>query len=221
MRQAIRKYRNLHPFTLMSIGIVVNFGIGATKLIYGYIFASYWLIITAMYYLIICVARGYLFYSFDKHKLYENTKDGKHKQYVSYHYSGYFLMLLSISYGISCVCMLYFKQEITYPTYILFGVVGFSFYKIGSAIAGFLSARKHQSLMLSAIKIIACLDACVSIVASQCAILTMQQSIVASSSSAYLGMACSILFLLIGIYMSMKKHVKNARNMDFQVMKVR
>lgn len=192
-------YTLSHPY----IGISVLFLIGLTKLILGYALSSYWLMITAIYYIILSVARGYLTHCYKDDEKYGSQKG----QYLIYKKSGYFIIFLSISYFISCICMYEFNQMIIYPGYILYGVVAFAFYKIINAIIGIVNVRKQQNLVLSSIKIMMLIDACVSIVASQCALLTMQASSVAASSSAILGIVCSIVFIGIGFYM-LKKSMK-------------
>ena len=83
----------------------------------------------------------------------------------------------------------------------IYGVAAVAFYKIGMAIRGMIVTRKMHNPVLSTLKIISFIDACVSIMMVQCALLAMKGSPEASSSSALLGMACSVLFLGIGLYM--------------------
>jgi len=73
------------------------------------------------------------------------------------------------------------------------------------AIHGMIVNRHMHDPIVSLFKKIAFLDAMVSIVVTQCSLLTMMESSEAVGSSALFGMGVSLLFLAIGILMLVKK----------------
>lgn len=127
------------------------------------------------------------------------------RQLQMYRKSGGLIFLTGIVYFILCIWMYCYNEKTVYPDYILYGVAAVSFYKIISACIGLFTVSGMASPLLSAVKTLSVLDGCVSIVAVQCALLTMKQSAAASSSSAVLGMGVSCLFLFTGMYMRRKK----------------
>lgn len=94
-----------------------------------------------------------------------------------------------------------------YPYYILYGVAAVAFYKIGMAIYGIVITGRMKNPLLSTLKAISLVDACVSIVAVQCALLVMKESPMATTSSALLGMGCSMLFLGFGLFMLLRRRL--------------
>lgn len=199
--------KNYHERTMIItfISFSINLLIGIGKLFLGIFYSSSWFIITAGYYITLSLARGQILHETSKiNKISEVNKKYKN-QFLVYHRSGYFIIFLGLSYIVLCIWMFFFDERTTYPEYILYGVVSIAFYKIGTAIYKLFTVKKHNNPLLSVIKFISFLDACVSIVAVQCALLTMKQSSYASSSSALLGMAVAILFLTIGIFIIHKK----------------
>lgn len=81
-----------------------------------------------------------------------------------------------------------------------------AFVKLGSSIWGFLSHRKSKDPEVVSIRLLSLVDATVSIVTTQRVILTMEEgSAVAANSTPLFGMAVSGCFVLIGLYMMLKK----------------
>ncbi|WP_455800304.1 hypothetical protein [Amedibacillus sp. YH-ame6] len=161
--------------------------------------------ITSLYYLTICISKAHVLHRCAKFMRNQGESSSYDKQIQIYHHSGYFMGALGISYLLCCIWMYTYNQVIAYPQYIVFGVAAIAFYKIGFAIYGVLQARGKKQPVFSVIKIINFADACVSIVAIQCALLTMQKSTYASTSSSLLGMVVSLCFITFGIYMIFKR----------------
>lgn len=193
----------------MSMSVVsfgVNALIGAGKLILGFVLLSPWFIVTAVYYLILCGARGQLLWRFKNTRFIEDGIERFDQQFAVFRHSGFFLCLLGLSYLFICFRMYNWGEGSTYPNYILYGVAGVAFYKVGISIHGMVVSKRMKNPLLTTTKIIAFADACVSIVAVQCALLTVEDSAKAATrSSALLGTGCSIVFIGIGIYMLLRK----------------
>lgn len=215
MKHKIKKYREVYfdnyfgrHISLTTISFFINLCTAFVKLLLGIVVSSYWFIITACYYIMLSITRGHLLYSY--YKMLGNDEHNKNyeKQFSIYHRSGFLLIAIGLSYLVLCVCMYSYNQQSTYPEYILYGVVAIAFYKIGNAIYGLFQIKNKNSPILSMIKILGMIDACVSIVSVQCYLLTMQQSEYASSSSALFGMAFSLFFMTMGI-LTVRKKPKN------------
>lgn len=187
---------------LVSAGSsILNALIGAAKLVLGIVFFSPWLIVTGIYYLVLCAARGRILKIYGGICRMNEEADREARQTALFRHSGFFICMIGLSYLGVCLCMYFWGEVVTYPPYLIYGVAAVAFYKIGMAIRGMIVTRKMHNPLLSTLKIISFIDACVSIMMVQCALLAMKGSPEASSSSALLGMACSGLFLGIGLYM--------------------
>ena len=198
---------NYHDRTMLfSVGsFAINAVIGVVKLGTGLFLLSPWFISTGAYYLLLCAARGRTLWHFYKTKDMEDHVLRFDKQFQVFRHGGIFICMIGISYFAVCLFMYFYKVTTSYPYYILYGVAAVAFYKITMAIYGIVVSTKMKNPLLSTMKIIAFVDACVSIVAIQCALIAMDDPVAASASSALFGMGCSAVFLGIGIYMLCKK----------------
>jgi predicted membrane protein len=86
-----------------------------------------------------------------------------------------------------------------------YAVAAVAFTKIGFSAVGIIKARNMHNPLISLFKTISFLDAMVSMVLTQCTLLTMMKYTAAVSSSALFGMGVSALFLITGIFMLVRK----------------
>lgn len=189
-----------------SISVLINLMIGLCKGGLAIIFQSKWFMLIASYYIVLSLTRGMLVNKIIQLKEYQKPQTSS-SIFKTYHRSGLFIILLGISFFAWC-CDLYQDEIVTiYPNYILYGVVALAFYKIGSSIHGLVSVRKYKNYLFDAIKKVCFLDACVSIVNIQAMLLTMENSIHASTCSALLGMGVSLVFVFVGLQMQEKNFI--------------
>lgn len=175
---------------------VFNAVLGIVKLLLGVICLSPWLIINAVYCLLLWLGRSGALkkYAFTRKT---NRLAGMEKRTVHLQ-GGAFLCLLGLSYMVISVRM-YFRGEVTlYPEYIVYGIVVVTFVKLIAGVAGMISGRKERDPLVDSMRLYSFADACISIVVSRCAILMMMKSPNAVQSSAVFGMIVSLVFALIG-----------------------
>jgi S-adenosylmethionine synthetase len=189
--------------TVASLIINAFFGIG--KLILGVYLLSAWFMINAVYYLILCGARGQALKKYTVTKQIEDPEKRYNMEFAIYRRSGVFLCLLGISYLLVCLRMYLVGDATAYGGYTVFLVAVIAFTKLSFAIYGTVINRHLKNPIVSTLKIISFTDAMVSIVVTQCTLLIMQKSPNAVSNSAFLGMGCSVLFVLVGIFMFCRK----------------
>lgn len=180
--------------------------IGIGNLILGVYLLSGWFIINAVYYLILCVAKGQVLHKYTVAKTIEDPKQRYNMEFIVYQRSGIFLCLLGISYLLVCLRMYFVGDAIVYRGYIVYLVATVAFTKLGFAICGTVANRHVKGPIVSTLKMISLIDAMVSIVVTQYTLLVMVESSDAINSSALFGMGCSVLFFLLGICMLLKKN---------------
>jgi len=192
--------------TATSASFAINAVMGLGKLLLGIYLLSPWFVTNAVYYLILCIARGQ---ALKKYKMSARLKDVK-KQYdlelAAYKHSGVFICILGFSYLFVCLRMFFAGDSTPYKEfYLIYGVATVSFTKLGFAIHGTVVTRHLHSPIVSAMKVFNFTDAFVSIVVTQCALLSMMQVKNAAGYSAITGMAVSVFFIFRGILMLRKK----------------
>lgn len=195
-----KEYRT-RTITLSRLSVLLHIGIALGKLVLAAAFQSGWFLATAVYYLVLCGARGSALY---KSKGMENIKNPREKfdaQLAVYRRGGAAICLLGVSYFFVCLYLYGHGSAKTYPAYLQYGVTAVAFYKIGAAVAGLRRVGKLNQPLLAYLRTVSFADACVSIVAVQYALLSMESPVHASTSSALFGMACSAVFTVMGVVM--------------------
>ena len=194
--------------TATAASFAANATIGLGKLLLGIYLLSPWFITNAVYYLILCAAKGQ---ALKKYKMSARIEDGKKRhdlEFATYKHSGVFICLLGFSYLLVCLRMFFAGDSTPYNEfYLVYGVATVSFAKLGFAIHGTVGTRYLHNPIVSAMKVFSFTDASVSIVVTQCALLSMLQVKNAAGYSAITGMAVSVLFIFRGILMLRKKNL--------------
>ena len=97
---------------LVSAGSsILNALIGAAKLVLGIVFFSPWLIVTGIYYLVLCAARGRILKIYSGIRRMNEEADREARQTALFPHSGFFICMIGLSYLGVCLCM-YFWGEV-------------------------------------------------------------------------------------------------------------
>ncbi|MBY9079349.1 hypothetical protein KIH86_19845 [Paenibacillus sp. HN-1] len=168
---------------------------------------SGWFITNAIYYLVLCGARGQALHRYAAAKGIDEPVKRFDAEKVVFRRGGIFLCLLGISYLMVCLRMYVVGDAVVFGGTTVFLVATVSFVKLGFAIYGITANRHLKGLIVSTLKMFSFTDSMVSIVVTQYTLLTMSDSPNALDSSALLGMGCSLLFMILGIYMFRKRMV--------------
>ncbi len=120
--------------------------------------------------------------------------------------------------------MIFSDAHFTYMGWTIFAYAAYAFYKITMSIISFIKAHKQEDLTIRAIRNINLVDALVSILALQTALLTMfsEEETNISLFNTFTGIVVSLLSIGIGIYMIIsankkmkelqKENIKNERS---------
>lgn len=191
--------------TITFNSFVINAFVGAFNLVLGIYLSSIWFIANAAYYLLLGTARGHLLRKYISSKKIVDANARYNFELLSYRRSGFFVCFLGIVYFCLGLYM-YKKGDVTiYKGYIVYLVALVAFLKLSFAIQGMVVARRMKNPVLGAIKIINFIDAMVSIVVTQCTLMSMEKASDAVKQSAILAMGFSAIFFGIGLYMALKK----------------
>ncbi|MEC0134272.1 hypothetical protein [Paenibacillus odorifer] len=203
----VRYFGNPQDRTAMfnAASLVINAFIGIGKLILGLYLLSGWFITNALYYLILCIAKGQVLHKYTLAKKVSSPQQRYSMELYVYKRGGVFLCLLGVSYLLVCLRIYLVGDALVYEGYIVYLVALIAFTKLGFAIHGNIVNRHLNNPIISTLKMISFTDAVVSIVVTQMAVLTMKGSPQALNASALFGMGCSVLFCLGGIWMMLRK----------------
>ncbi|MCW3789957.1 hypothetical protein OM416_00115 [Paenibacillus sp. LS1] len=191
--------------------LVINALIGIGKLILGIYLFSGWFITNAVYYLILCVAKGQVLQQYKVAKGMETPQERYALELTVYKRGGLFLCFLGVSYSIVCLRMYLIGDAFIYSGMIVYVVATVAFTKLAFAIYGTWANRHLHNPIMSTLKMINFTDAMVSIVVTQATLLTMQASPLALKTSSLFGMGCSALFCLMGVWMMFHKNKDSNR----------
>ncbi|MGE6666113.1 hypothetical protein [Paenibacillus xylanexedens] len=185
--------------------LVINGVTGIGKLILGIYLLSGWFITNAVYYLILCVAKGQVLHKYTVTKRMDSPEDRYRLELTVYKRGGLFLCLLGVSYSMVCLRMYLIGDAFIYEGNIVYIVSTVAFTKLAFAVYGTWANRHLHNPIISTLKMINFTDAMVSIVVTQATLLTMQGSPLALKTSSLFGMGCSVLFCLMGVWMMFHK----------------
>lgn len=186
---------------------ILNVILGLCKLVVGVLFRSPWSVIHAVYYLLLCLGRGNALVKYENAVAHHaENEDEKQAEWESYRHSGLFLMLLGFSYLLISIRTYFRGEYIAFPDWLIFGYVIFCFVKLANGIYGIVNGIRLKSPLLSVTRIFSFADACVSLVVSRCALLLFTGQPNAVPNSALFGMVVSVLFFILGLAMSLRRH---------------
>ena len=137
-----------------------------------------------------------------------------------YRNSGVITLLLNIALSAAIAQMIFSGEHFSYMGWTVFAYAAYAFYKITASIISFIKAHKQTDLTVRAIRNINLVDALVSILALQTALLTMfsEGEVNISLFNTLTGIAVSFSSVAIGIYMivSANKKIKEIQKENNQ-----
>ena len=224
MKASITAWMENHEFTyllLRNFGFrTVIFAIGsfAMSLLFsgfnaymGIANRSIWYGALAAFYIALAFIRGgVLTYHSKKIGKQKNTQNDEYVKAKVYRNSGIITLILNIALSAAIAQMIFSDAHFTYIGWTVFAYAAYAFYKITMSIISFIRAHKQTDLTVRAIRNINLVDALVSILALQTALLTMfsEEGVNISLMNTLTGIAVSVISISIGIYMIVSANKK-------------
>ena len=224
MKASITAWMENHEFTyllLRNFGFrTVIFAIGsfAMSLLFsafnaymGIVNRSIWYGALAAFYIALAFIRGgVLTYHGKKIGKQQNMQNDEYVKAKVYRNSGIITLILNIALSAAIAQMIFSDAHFTYIGWTIFAYAAYAFYKITMSIISFIRAHKQTDLTVRAIRNINLVDALVSILALQTALLTMfsEEGVNISLMNTLTGIAVSVISISIGIYMIVSANKK-------------
>ena len=197
-------------FMFGVIGFVLNIAYVALIGVLAIITKSAWYISIAVYYLILTLMKGNIFYSKKKH----NTNI---KQARAYRYCGIMFILLMLAFSGVIVLIYTSNMYFEYAGLMIYAVAAFTFYKLTLAIINIFKARRQEDLYVQSIRNVNLVSALISIIVLQVAMFqAFSPEHNTSVANGLTGGAVSLVILLLGIFMIIKANKKLKQIYEFK-----
>ena len=172
---------------------------------------SIWYGALAAFYIALAFLRGGVL-AYHKSRIGKKTQNDEYVKAKVYRNSGIITLILNIALSSAIAQMIFSDAHFTYMGLTIFVYAAYAFYKITISIIALIKAHKQTDLTVRAIRNINLVDALVSILALQTALLTRfsEGEINISIFNTFTGIVVSLLSVGIGIYMiiSANKNIK-------------
>ena len=181
---------------------------------------SIWYGALAAFYISLALLRGgVLTYHKSRLSRKEKIKNEEYLKAKVYRNSGIVTLILNVALSAAIAQMIFSKAHFTYIGWTIFAFAAYAFYKITMSIIALVKAHKQTDLTVTAIRNINLVDALVSILALQTALLNMfgDGTLDISLMNTMTGLVVSVASVTIGIYMiiSANKKIKNLRKEQY------
>ena len=163
---------------------------------------SIWYGALAAFYIALAFLRGGVLV-YHKKRIAKKIQNDEYIKAKVYRNSGIITLILNIALSSAIAQMIFSDAHFTYMGLTIFAYAAYAFYKITMSIIALIKAHKQTDLTVRAIRNINLVDALVSILALQTALLTMfsEGEINISIFNTFTGIVVSVLSVGIGIYM--------------------
>ena len=170
----------------------------------GIVNRSIWYGSLAGFYVLLALIRGGVL-TYHKNRLFKNknTTTAEIEKAKVYRNCGIITLVLNVALSASIAQMIFNGEHFSYVGWTVFAYAAYAFYKITTSIISFIKAHKQEDLTVRAIRNINLVDAFVSILALQTALLTSFNTgeIDVSLMNTFTGIVVSAVSIGIGIYM--------------------
>lgn len=170
---------------------------------------SIWYGALATFYIALAFLRGGVL-AYHKSRIGKKMQNDEYVKAKVYRNSGIITLILNIALSSAIAQMIFSDAHFTYMGWTIFAYAAYAFYKITMSIISFIRAHKQEDLTVRAIRNINLVDALVSILALQTALLTMfsEGEVNISIFNTFTGIVVSLISVGIGIYMIVSANKK-------------
>lgn len=155
------------------MSLFVNIILVISKGIAGCYFASMWMIVLSMYYLLLCITKFFLLRNHRKLEKSRNKNVRLKKEWEIVRICGIFFILLVLILQVLVLMIVKDGNSFSYQGVLIYAVAAYDFYCLSCSIIYMIKMRKRHSPSIVAIK-------CISFASSLVAILSLQTAMIAS-----------------------------------------
>ncbi|MCQ2466367.1 MAG: hypothetical protein MJ166_02495 [Clostridia bacterium] len=199
--------------SLIALSTLTNSVTALLKIFFGMYLGSFWLVLHAVYFMIIGFAR----YRTMKNYIYVQTvKDVLFKynmEFETHNKAGGFLVFIGLTYLFACLRMYLIGDVILIGGILVYWFIVFTGFKFLFAIYGMITTRSKRNPIIRTMKVIGFVDASVSVVPTLYTTLSFFKYENTAEITSLLGMGISIGVMIAGVVMyNRKKRVIDENN---------
>ena len=168
-RRMVESY-GFRTVALASVSFFVSVIFGLYNGMMGILFHSVWYGALAVYYILLALLRGGVLSYQNKRRRLGGESD-RLTEAKKYRASGALLLVLNVALSGMMAQMIFSKQGFHYYSWTIYGVATYAFYKVTMSIIHLFKAKQHDDLTVRAIRNFNFVDALVSILSLQTALL--------------------------------------------------
>ncbi|MFT8593465.1 MAG: hypothetical protein ABF747_07650 [Bifidobacterium sp.] len=207
-----KQYKNLEVSDRAALGAAGSFaagvGMASVKFGLGIFTQSVLFIVSAVYYLVLCLSRFVIVYRHQKIRQLTDAVLRLNRETSVYHRTGLFLSCIGLSYAAFSVTLIFVGSTGKYSDIVAITVATITFIKIGIAARGLILSRRERNPMDSAVRFLAFTDAMLSIVVMQNVLLVSQGISEAGRSSGIFGIVLGVCVVVAGLVMFFRRTSK-------------
>lgn len=188
--------------SLIATSIVVNTITALFKVFFGVYLWNLWLIMHAVYFVIMALVRYRAMKQYIYCKTMINPITRYNFEFDIHNKTGKFNFLIGFSYLALCVRMLTVGDVVLIGGFMVYWFITFTVIKIVFAVYGLVITRHKEDPIIRVMKVIGTIDACVSVVPTLYTSLSFFSFESAAEISATLGILISICVMISGIIMA-------------------
>lgn len=183
----------------LVLSLLVNLCYAGLRIVYAFVYASFWDGALGFYYVLLCALRIYLIFRMPD----GNSGTPYAAQLRTYRNTGWLLMGLDLALSGIAVQIVQDGQGYHYPGTLIYAAAAYSFYCLTMAIVNAVKYRKFNSPMLSAAKAVSLTTALVSIFSLETAMLAQFGGEVRFQRVMTVSTATAVCALVLGIALYM------------------
>lgn len=207
--QFARHYENTIDRMALFSAVSLPFGllVALVKLVLGVAFGSAWLLLFGGYYLVLVLAKAFLLQRYSLERLERlSTLQLKRHLLLGQRIGGISYFLLSAVFTGICAWLYRSGVDVHYTKSVTLLIATIGFVKFISAVVGLIRARHIDNAWVRLLKAFNVANGAVAIVLTQYALLEMQRSASASSSTGLFGMAVGCILMLVGVRLMLRRN---------------
>lgn len=200
----LRNY-GFRTVVMTIVSFLMSFVFSAFNAYMGIALGSIWYGALATYYICLALMRGGILVHHQRGRK-DEKEEKRIKQTKTYRNCGIVMLVLNVTLSSAIAQMIFDDRHFSYAGWLIFGYAAYAFYKITMSIINLVRARKQDDLTVQAIRNVNLIDATVSILALQTALLITFQTgdINISHFNTMTGIAVSATAIGISIFMIIK-----------------
>jgi len=195
-----------------AVGFFMSLAYSAFNAVLGIAYSSIWYGALAAYHIVIALVRGRTVFSHvsTARALGEGTELTRVKNYRN---TGVFMLILNIALSSAIAQMIFDNRFFDYPDFTVYAYAAYAFYKIVMAVINIIKSRRGDELTVHAIRDINLIDALVSMLALQTALLHTfsGDGVDVSVFNTLTGSAVSIAAIALSVFMIAKGNARIER----------